>query len=199
MSSLKDNIAHLESDLKAVPPRISVYHDLPFAIMRYDPADEYALRREVKLLATRLEAVGKDVHIIPMSELLWSALDQVHRKDDAEGLEAVIELEKERGYEEAQNQVTTYLSHKKWVPLWEVLASRLASIASEDSVVFLTRAAVMSPAIFNMSMLLDKMQSRTNVTTVLFYPGSIEGTTALRFMELKDRDALGNYRVKIYG
>jgi hypothetical protein len=61
MSSLKDRIAPLESDLKAVPPRISVYHDLPFAIMRYDPTDEWELRREIKLLATRLEAVGKEV------------------------------------------------------------------------------------------------------------------------------------------
>lgn len=60
MSSLKDSIAPLESDLKAVPPRISVYHDLPFAIMRYDPTDEWELRREIKLLATRLEAVGKE-------------------------------------------------------------------------------------------------------------------------------------------
>ena len=57
-----------------MPPRINVYHDLPFAIMRYDPTDEWELRREIKLLATRLEAVGKEVHIIPMSELLWSAL-----------------------------------------------------------------------------------------------------------------------------
>jgi hypothetical protein len=48
-------------------------------------------------------------------------------------------------------------------------------------------------------MLLDKMLGKTEVTTILFYPGSIEGTTALRFMDLKDRDALGNYRVKIYG
>ncbi len=199
MSSLKERIELLESDLKAVPSRISVYHDLPFAIMRYDPSDEWELRRELKLLATRLEAAGKEVHIIPMSDLLWSALQQVHQKDDAEGLEAVIALEKDRGYEEAQDQVTTYLSSKRWVPLWEVLAGRLASISPEDSVVFLTRAAVMSPAIFNMSMLLDKMQSRTKVTTILFYPGSIEGTNALRFMDLKDRDALGNYRVKIYG
>jgi len=114
MSSLKDSIAPLESDLKAVPPRISVYHDLPFAIMRYDPTDEWELRREIKLLATRLEAVGKEVHIIPMSELLWSALEKVHQKDDDEGLEAVIELEKERGYVEAQQQVTTYLSSKVW-------------------------------------------------------------------------------------
>ncbi len=199
MSSLKDSLAPLESDLKAVPSRINVYHDLPFAIMRYDPAEEWELRREIKLLVTRLEAVGKDVHIIPMSELLWSVLEQVHEKDDDEGLEAIIALEKDRGYVEAQQQVTTYMSSKVWVPLWDVLAERLASISPENSVVFLTRVAAMSPGIFHMSMLLDKMQGKTRVATILFYPGSIEGTTALRFMDLKDRDALGNYRVKIYG
>ena len=199
MSSLKDSIAPLESDLKAVPPRISVYHDLPFAIMRYDPTDEWELRREINLLATRLAAVGKDVHIVPMSELLWSALEQVHEKDDDEGLEAVIALETDRGYLEAQQQVTTYLSSKVWVPLWDSLAQRLASINTDNSVVFLTRAAAMSPGIFHMSMLLDKMHGRTKATTILFYPGSIEGTTGLRFMDLKDREALGNYRVKIYG
>lgn len=199
MSSLKDSIAPLESDLKAVPPRISVYHDLPFAIMRYDPTDEWELRREIKLLSTRLEAVGKEVHIILMSELLWSALEEVHQKDNDEGLESVIQLEKERGYVEAQQQVTTYLSSKVWTPLWDLLAERLASINQGNSVVFLTRVAAMSPAIFHMSMLLDKMHGKTKVATILFYPGSIEGTTGLRFMDLKDRDALGNYRVKIYG
>jgi hypothetical protein len=199
MSSLRDSIDPLESDLKAMPLRINVYHDLPFAIMRYDPTDEWELRREAKLLATRLEAVGKEVHIIPMSELLWSALEKVHQKDDDEGLEAVIALEKERGYVEAQQQVTTYLSSKVWIPLWDLVEERLASINPKNSVVFLTRAAAMSPGIFNMSMLLDKMQGITKVATILFYPGSIEGTTGLRFMDLKDRDVLGNYRVKIYG
>jgi hypothetical protein len=199
MSSLKERIELLESDLKAVPARISVYHDLPFAILRYDPTDEWELRREVKRLATRLEAAGKDVHIIPMSELLWSTLEQVHQKDDDEGLEAIIALEKDRGYVEAQQQVTTYMSNPVWVPLWDVLKARLSAVSPQNSVVFLTRAAAMSPGIFHMSMLLDKMQGKTRVATILFYPGSIEGTTALRFMELKDRDALGNYRVKIYG
>ena len=60
MPSLTERIELLESDLKAVPPRISVYHDLPFAILRYDPAEEWELRRQIKLLATRLEAVGKE-------------------------------------------------------------------------------------------------------------------------------------------
>jgi hypothetical protein len=198
MSSLKDNIAHLESHLKSIPMQIGVYQDLPFAILRYDPSDEWELRRELKLLATRLEAVDKVVYLLPMSELLWSALDQVHAKDDDEGLEAVIALEKDRGYIEAQQQITTYLSNKIWVPLWDLLAQRLSAIHPENSVVFLTRVAAMSPGIFHMSMLLDKMQGKTRVPTILFYPGSIEGTTGLRFMDLKDRDALGNYRVKIY-
>lgn len=57
----------------------------------------------------------------------------------------------------------------------------------------------MAPGIYHMSKLLDLMQGKTLVTTILFYPGSIEGTTGLRFMNLEDRDALGNYRVKIYG
>ena len=199
LSSLKDNIAHLESHLKSVPMQIRVYQDLPFAIMRYDPTDEWELRREIKLLATRLEAIGKVVHIISMSELLWSALEQVEQKDNDEGLAAVIALEKERGYLESQQQMTTYLSSKVWVPLWELLSERLASVNPENSVVFLSRVAAMSPGIFHMSMLLDKMHGKTKVPTVLFYPGSIEGTTGLRFMDLKDRDALGNYRVKIYG
>ncbi len=199
MSSPKDSIAHLESDLRSVPPRVSVYHDLPFAIMRYNPTDEWELRREVKLLATRLESTGKDVHIISMSDLLWDALDKVHEKDDDEGFEAVVALERSRGFVEAQQQLTTYLSSKVWVPLWELLAERLAALGEENSVVFITRVAAMSPGIFHMSMLLDKMHGRTKATTILFYPGSIEGTTGLRFMDLKDRDALGNYRVKIYG
>lgn len=199
MSSLKDNIAHLESHLKSIPMQISVYQDLPFAILRYDPIEEWELRRELKLLATRLEAVGKAVYLLPMSELLWSALEQVHEKDDDEGLEAVIALEKDRGYLEAQQQITTYLSNKIWVPLWDLLAQRLSALHPESSVVFLTRVAAMSPGIFHMSLLLDKMQGKTRAPTILLYPGSIEGTTGLRFMDLKDRDALGNYRVKIYG
>src|SRR5712664_3933523 len=108
MSSLKDSIAPLESDLKAVPSRISVYHDLPFAILRYDPEDEWELRREARLLATRLESTGKQVHSIPMSEFLWKSIDET------EGLDEIVGLERSRGYLAAQDQVTTYLSDRDW-------------------------------------------------------------------------------------
>ncbi len=193
MSSLKERIELLESDLKAVPSRVSVYHDLPFAILRYDPGDEWELRREVKLLATRLEAVGKEVQQIPMSEFLWRAIDET------EGMEEVVELERSQGYKMAQRQVTTYLSNPIWKPLATMITERLSKLDPSRCVVFLTRAAAMAPGIYFMSKLLDEMHGRTRVTTILFYPGSIEGTTGLRFMDLKDRDAIGNYRVKIYG
>jgi len=57
--SLKERIDLLENDLNADPPRISVYHDLPFAILRYDPQEEWILRREVRFLSTRLKGAGK--------------------------------------------------------------------------------------------------------------------------------------------
>ncbi len=193
MSSLKERIELLENDMKAKPPRISVYHDLPFAILRYDPAEEWELRREVRLLATRLEGIGKEVHILPMSEFLWQAIEET------EGLDAIAELERERGYPAAQDQVTTYLSDRDFRPLAQLLAERLNKYDPAKTVAFLTRVAAMAPGIYYMSKLLDLMQGNTLVTTILFYPGSIEGTTGLRFMDLKDRDALGNYRVKIYG
>ena len=193
MSSLKNRIEQLENDLKAEPPRVSVYHDLPFAIFRYDPEDEWTLRREARLLATRLGEVGKNTCIIHISDLLWKAIEET------EGIEAVVDLEKERGFLAAQEQVTTYLSDRDWQPLAGLLTERTQTLDASTKVVFLMRAAAMAPGVYHMSKLLDQMKGKTSLTTILFYPGSIEGTTGLRFMALKDRDALGNYRVKIYG
>lgn len=139
MSSLKERIELLENELKAVPPRISVYHDLPFAILRYDPTEEWDLRREVKRLATRLEGAGKEVHIISMAEFLWRAIDET------EGLDEVVGLERSRGYLAAQDQVTTYLSDHDWRPLAGLLAERLAKLDPSNCIAFLTRVAAMAP------------------------------------------------------
>lgn len=193
MLSLKERIDLLEKDLKATPPRVSVYGDLPFAILRYDPAEEWDVRREARLLATRLGASGREVKFISLADLLWQAIDET------EGLEAVVQLERQRGFEAAQEQITTYLSDADWRALPDLLAERLKTLDPQRHVVCLTRAAAMAPAIYHMSKLLDEMQGRTRVITILFYPGTLDGTTGLRFMELKDREALGNYRVKIYG
>ena len=57
-----------------------------------------------------------------MSEFLWRAIDET------EGMDAVVELERERGYLAAQDQVTTYLSDRDLRPLAELLAERLAQL-----------------------------------------------------------------------
>src|SRR5207245_6681834 len=94
----------LESDLLAHPPRISAYSDLPCALFRYDPGDEWAFRRELQKLATRIGNHGLTVRLLPLSELVWEAIES------AEGLEPVVELEASRGWEAAQAQVNIYLS-----------------------------------------------------------------------------------------
>lgn len=193
MLSLAERINLLERDLTSAPMRISVYHDLPFAILRYDPDEEWLIRREARLLATRLGEQGKQVHTISLAELLWQAIV------DSEGVETIVEMEEEWGFEAAQEQVTTYLSDPDWQPLPDLLAERIAELNPQKDIVFLTRAAAMAPAVYQMSKLLDEMHGRTLVPIILFYPGTLEGATGLRFMGLKDREALGNYRVKIYG
>lgn len=193
MLSLKERIDLLENDLKADPPRISVYHDLPFAILRYDPQDEWILRREVRFLSTRLKSAGKEVVTISLAQLLWEIIES------AEGVDAIVELERRQGFEKAQAQITTYLSDENWFLLPKHLADQMNAFDPRKTIVFLTRAASLSPAIYHLSKLLDEMQGHTQVPAILFYPGSLEGATGLRFMGMKDRDSLGNYRVKIYG
>ena len=154
MSSLQDRIELLENDLTAVPSRISVYHDLPFAILRYEPKEEWELRRQARLLATRLGEHGREVCFVSMADLLWEAIETT------EGLDAVVELERQQGFEAAQDQVTTYLSDRDWRPLPDLLAGRLQGLDPKRHVVFLTRATAMAPAIYHMSKLLDEMQGQ---------------------------------------
>nr|WP_254151186.1 BREX protein BrxB domain-containing protein [Candidatus Chloroploca mongolica] len=173
--------------------RISVFRDLPFAILRYDPADEWKLRHEARLLASRLAASGREVVPVSFADLLWEALEE------CEGVDAVIRMEQRSGFPRAQEQVTKYLSDPLWAPLPDLLARKLALLDPRRQIAFLTRTAAMAPHIYFMSMLLDQMKGRTEVPSILFYPGAREGENQLRFMNLPSRDALGTYRVKIYG
>lgn len=193
MLSLKERIELLENDLRVEPARISVYHDLPFAILRYDPQEEWTLRKEVRLLTRRLETSGKEVVVISLAKLLWETIE------NAEGIKAIVDVEHQQGFERAQQQITTYLSDPNWHLLPDVLANEMRPLDAKKHIVFLVRAASLSPAIYHLSKLLDEMQGRTKIPAILFYPGSLEGATGLRYMAMKDRESFGNYRVKIYG
>ncbi|MBI3748366.1 MAG: DUF1788 domain-containing protein [Chloroflexi bacterium] len=62
----------LEPILALPDPRtkLSAYHDMPYAIFRYDPGEEFDLRREVGMLETRLTQRGKRVARVSLAECL---------------------------------------------------------------------------------------------------------------------------------
>lgn len=192
MPSFHERLSMLEDDLKATPVRISAYHDLPFCVFHYDPKSEFQTRREMKLLATRLGNVGKSVLSISIAELLWEAIDS------NDNIDSLADEEKQFGFERAQETVNKYLTDEAFSPLPELLSDKLLKLDPKKNVAFLNRAASLAPSIYQVSQLLGQMQGKTLVPTVIFYPGSVEGTTGLRFMDMSDRIPMGSYRVKIY-
>lgn len=194
MSSLQERLERLESDLLANPARISAYHDLPFAILRYDPTAEFEARKQIRLLATRLQNAGKRIHVISVARLLWTAIRET------EGIEAIAEEEQQFGFARAQETVATLLSDDAFMPLPEAIERRVRGMDPLVDVVLLVRMAALGPAIYRAAKLLDAMHGRTLVPIIVFYPGTLDGESSLRFMDLSEREQTGayNYRVKIY-
>ena len=194
MLSLQERIELLERDLLAEPPRISAYHDLPFAILRYDPSSEFQARKQISLFATRVRNAGKTVHVISVAQILWKTIKQFY------DIEQLAEGEKQFGFQRAQEDVSTLLSDKDFRPLPDELEERMRGLDPAQDVVFLVRIAALGPAIYRSAKLLDEMHGRTMVPIILFYPGTLNGESSLRFLDLPEREQTGayNYRVRIY-
>jgi len=62
--------------------RISAYHDMPYALFRYSPEDEFELRKQITLLETRLSQKGKRVSRISLAECLDEAMRQQRPLED---------------------------------------------------------------------------------------------------------------------
>ena len=93
---LKTRLDYLEAELKQEPPGFILTADLPFAIFRYDPSredeGEWLMRREIQNLKVRVQnATGRTIHLISLADLYWRAIDQ------AEGIDAVVRLERSLG------------------------------------------------------------------------------------------------------
>lgn len=194
MLSLQKRIENLEKDLLADPPRISAYHDLPFAIFHYDPQSEFEARKQIHLFATRLMNAGKNVHFISVARILWEAIRET------EGVDAIIDEENQLGFPRAQETVSVILSDDAFKPLSDEIDRRITGLNPDTDVIFIVRVAAFAPALYRSAKLLDEMHGRTMVPIIMCYPGSLEGESSLRFMNLPEREQTGayNYRVKIY-
>ncbi len=196
-SSLRERLEQLEADLAYRPPRFVRVSSMPYAIFHYEPEHERALRRELNNLAARLRRKHDwRVYFVSLGALLWKAIER------CEGLEAVVELERAEGLEAAQEQIYTYLTEEFWQPLPRLVAEAIEALEAtqpDRDLVFLYRAAAFAPNLYSMSRLINELaDEEVQVPVVLFYPGRREGTFGLRYMNLSDRAALGNYRVQIY-
>jgi len=196
ISSLEKDLKTLEEDLVAAPMRISAYHDLPFAIFRYNPEDEFDLRKQLRLLAFGLEQnYGKRVRFISLSQLVWNVLGETKDRDE------LYKVEQLRGFEAAQSHLHSILSSPHFRPIANEVLARMKDLDPATDIVFLVRAGGFAPAIYRCSVLLDEMHRRTMVPLVFFYPGSAERATDLSFYNQPGAGSLGvyNYRVKVYG
>lgn len=193
MPTLKERIATLEADLKATPMRHHIYHDLPFAIFCYPPKEEWALRKHIGLLKTRLEHdTGRQVVMISLAELLWQSIEE------SEGIAEVAALEQSDGFEAAQYQVQEYLSDPDWRPLADLLDAQLQPLDAQRHLAFIWRAGALAPNFYRASKLLDEMKGRTRVPCVLFLPATTEGNASLRFMGIAENEGRGSYHTKVY-
>lgn len=191
MSDFVDRLKNgLEPVLAESDPRptISAYHDMPYALFRYSPEDEFELRRELTMLTTRLEQRGKRVTRISLAECLRESMEQV------QPLEDWYEAERKLGVETVIDTIHATLAEH--APLVDLVADRLPKDPDPlTDIVLINRAGSLYPMYRTFS-LLEQLKGKVTVPTVLFYPGELDGAAGLRFMGVLEAEH--NYRPKIF-
>jgi hypothetical protein len=180
----------LEPILGLPDPRekLSAYHDMPYALFRYDPEQEYPLRRELTMLRTRLVQKSKRVTRISLAECLYEAMATMRPMEDW------YEAERSGTVEETVQTITNIL--EEYAPLVDLVAKRMpADPDPRSDVVLINRTGALFP-VYRTFSLLEQLKGRVLVPTILFYPGDLDGASGLRFMGVLDAEH--NYRPKIF-
>ena len=192
MSDWKNRLTKsLEPILKKQDPRadISAYHNMPCAIFHYPPEDEWAVRQEVSLLKTRLDQSGKRVTVISLLECLNAALAA-----ESMSPESVAQAEKDTGTSALIETLHSVLD--EYQPLDRLVSERIpADVDPHRDIAFLVRAGALFP-FYRTSALLEQLKGKVKIPTILFYPGTLDGASALSFMGVLSAEP--NYRPKIF-
>lgn len=204
LTPLQEAIHALRSDLiQEDGPRISTMRNYRFAIVQYDPKDEFRLRREVRRLNTELVSNGWMVLSINLQKLL---LDRV-RSQGEEYIQRLIEREKrtsqksiERGIQDLQTRLAPLIEGPDGIAA--DVSQIICDYADQNpetidrTVAIVGRAGALYP-FFRSSALLRHLDGRTrNVPVVLLYPGERRGEKGLSFMGVLEPDS--DYRPRIY-
>ena len=111
----------LEPLLASPDPRekISAYHDMPYALFRYDPEQEFPRRREITMLTTRLTQKGKRITRISLAQCLHEAITSQRPLEDW------YEAEQAGTVEDTVQTITNILEER--APLVDLVANRMPS------------------------------------------------------------------------
>lgn len=192
MSDWRRRLKRLEGELSKEDPRpkLSAYHDRPYAIFQYLPESELDLRREIRLMRSRLESkAAKRVTLISMADCLNRAVEASDY-----GWKDLFGAESEMGL-----QVTVKTLHEI-IDTYQPLERHLISLFPDDpdplkDVNIIYRVGAIYP-LYRVSSLFNQLQGKVLTPTVLLYPGDQEGGKGLRFMGILDAEH--NYRAEIF-
>jgi hypothetical protein len=191
MSDLEHRLKQTLEPILELPdprPRLSAYHDMPYALLRYDPAEEFDLRKHLTRLETRLSQKGKRVKRISLAECLDEAMRSQRPLDEW------FNAEREQGVETVVETVHAVLA--EYSPLVDLVAARMPVDPDPSrDLVFVVRTGALFP-VYRTFSLLEQLKGRVHVPTVLFYPGTLDGAAGLCFMG--ELAAEHNYRPKIF-
>lgn len=202
-SSLSRAIDGLHADLlDEGGPKISTMRNYRFAILQYEPKEEFLLRERIRWLTDELNGRGWSICSISLHQLLLDRLKQ----QDPQVRDSWIKMER-RLYGKDEDRALNYLKDKiaQYVEGPDGIVKDVIRLISEfaDQVedhddrvlVLLGRTGALYPFLRSSAMLKHLDGKTFNLPVVLLYPGEIEDR-ALRFMgELHpDRD----YRPRIY-
>lgn len=200
-SRLQEAMSALRGDLICdAGPQISTMRNYRFAILQYDPQEEFELRAEIKKLGTSLISSGWVVLTIDLQRLM---LDRIRREGEHFASRLITmerRLDRDRALNVLCEKVCTLIDGPDGIA---GDCSRIIQQHAQENpdqvdrtVAIIARAGALYP-FYRSSALLRHLDGRTaNVPVVLFYPGQRKGQTGLSFMGILDPD--NDYRPRIY-
>jgi Domain of unknown function (DUF1788) len=202
-SPLLERVAHGGNPQDRARPQISTMRNYHFAILRYDPREEFKLRSQVRRLSDELKGKGWNVLSISLQQLLIKRLQE----EEQRVIESIIRTEK-RLHQRDPDRALNHLKDKIacYVEGVDGIAQDVITLVNEfaqqypDScdrtLIFIGRTGALYP-FFRSSALLKYIDGRTrNIPMVLLYPGERKDTSALSFMGEVSTDR--DYRPRIY-
>jgi hypothetical protein len=202
--NLKEKVEELKRDLlNPNGPQISTMNNYSFAILQYEPAEEFLMRELINELVNEMRQYGWKVKNVDLFDLM---IKRLKSENDEETIKEIIDGEKRLFKRKGITRSLKYLEQTMVGDLEgaEGIASDVIKeiellVGDSDpsqTLIFISRAGAIYP-FYRTSGLLRYLDGKTsNVPVILLYPGSRPGVTSLSFMDEHQPDS--DYRPRIY-